>query len=165
MRETTRTPSASCVLRSAGLALVLALTGCGNDAPPEEPFRAMRDSVQLSGDERQSLMELSNSLDTQVQPGARVDLIVAPHAGREAVAQIVLPTDTALPTSADVTAVLRGIEGSLLAAAFDWRVEAVSPTGALVSLEASALAAGVSAAHISPFGELRIEAPISQEAS
>ena len=140
----------------------LLLAGCATEEQQPEEVRASYDSVSISGTDRESLLDLSNTLDGAIQVGARVDLIVDPSVGMEAVAQIVLPSDSALPKPEDITTVVDGIESSEIAEAFAWRVEAVSPAGALISVADAARAAGVSPVNISPFGDIRIESAVSE---
>ncbi|WP_336992175.1 hypothetical protein [Leucobacter sp. VD1] len=165
MRGEKRASITAHVLVIGGLILPLALTSCAAEEQQPEDVRASYDSVNLTGDQKQELMNLSNGLDAQVQAGARVDLVIDPDTSTEAVAQIVLPSDHVVPTSDDLTAVLEAIDQSTTATAFAWRVEAVSPTGARVSLAETAREAGVSPVQISPFGDIRIEAPLEEEQS
>lgn len=157
------TPASACVLIVGAAVYSFAIVGCAAEELQPEEVRSSYDSINLAGKQKAEIGNLSNDLDREVQTGARVDLIVDRNASTEAVAQIVLPGDDVRPTSEDVISVVRGIEQSTVH--LNWRVEAVSPQGAHVSLSEAALGAGFSPAMLSPFGDLQVEASVSEDQS
>lgn len=143
--------------------ILILLSGCSDAERQSAEIRASFDSVRLRGDGQIRVMQLSDSLDEAVQQGARVDVIIDPTVSTEAVAQIVLPSDSTQPRSTDVSAVVDGISELAVDEALTWRIEAVSPTGALVPLADAARGAGVSPVNISPFGDIRIDPKTLEE--